>query len=165
MNYDLYRLLQKKKRSKPMRHRFMSQSLIYSNNNSRSFRKKPSSHKNLFKKKLEPKIPKSKPESSFIPKIQTLAQNLELEFSVPRNPNAKKEFSFENSKSKEMIIADNFSFSEKLHGKLTSDKLEDSRKNGQSNVQASSQKSSSGVFGSICSSIMNRYNSFIQVIS
>jgi len=135
-----------------------------SNKNGRSLRKKHFKHKkpgNPFKKKID--LRSSKKESNFTPKIQTLAQNLAMEFSVPRNPNLKKEFSFEKTNSKEMIIADNFSFSEKLHNNLKGRKSQENDNSATNIVQSSSQKSSPGVFGSICSSIMNRYNSFIQV--
>ena len=160
MNYELYRLLQKKKRSKSAKRKFMSQSLVIPNNSSThsmaTQKQKAATRKQ--KTSFERKV--SQPEASESPRFRRMAHDLTLEFSVPRNPNKQKEFSFDKENSKEMVIADNFSFSEKLHSDLKRVKKEEKES---SSKQPSSQTFASGVFGSICSSIMSRYNSFIQV--
>lgn len=153
MNYELYRLLNKKRSSKSPRSRFMSQSMVVVPRDPATASKGRPSRENR-ETKLQSK------DTSCRSKVGRLAQKVSMEFSVPRNPNKAKEFSFEKSKSKEMIITDNFSFSEKLQGKLKTVEKDDSV----GKPEGGSAKSSSGVLGSICSSIMNRYNSFIQVL-
>ena len=162
MNYELYRLLKKKRRVKTARSNFMSQSMVLSSHHSGKANRLTQKH--IFSNKLS-QIKSQKKDSKFPNKIQNLAQNLKIEFSVPRNPNKQGEFSFEKSKSKskEIILSDNFSFSENIHGHLKRKKTEEQDAVPQTASQTGSVKSSSGVFGSICSTIMSRYNSFIQV--
>ena len=140
----------------------MSKSMMTPSLKKRSF--KSDSLRKSFENNYNPKR-KDSEKISIIPKIQSLANDMSMEFSVPRNPNKKKEFSFENKNSEEIIIADNFSFSEKLHENLKRVKRGSSNFDTHQMSKSSNQKTSPGVFGSICSSIMNRYNSFIQVNS
>ena len=160
--------MKKKKRSKSKRNKFMSKSMMVPSLETRSF--KHNTMRNSLKKKSlqgKQKIPRKRVSDStkMIPKIQSLAHDISMEFSVPRNPNKTKEFSFEKKNSQEMIMADNFSFSEKLQGNLKRVKRNGSNFENEAMHGGINQKNSSGVFGSICSSIMNRYNSFIQVIT
>ena len=146
----------------------MSKRMVVPSLKKRSF--KQDSMRNSFKQKsfkAKLKIPRKRGSETkkMIPKIQSLANDCSMEFSVPRNPNKIKEFSFEKKNSQEIIMADNFSFSEKLQGSLKRVKRNASNFDSQPMRNSSIQKNSSGVFGSICSSIMNRYNSFIQVIT
>ena len=82
-------------------------------------------------------------------------ENESFEFSVPRLPSAKKEVINEcnpgKENSREMIVNDNFSFAEKM-----------SKKN-LKNIKIQKNDDSPTVFGSICSSILSKYNSFIKV--
>jgi hypothetical protein len=82
--------------------------------------------------------------------------NSNLEFAVPRLPSAKKESLLESSlqkeNSKEMVMNDNFSFKEAM------------TRNSLKKVKLAKEENSSTVLGSICSSIINRYNSFLKVV-
>lgn len=164
MNYELYRLLQKKRR-KSFGHKRgrMSQSLVLHAGLPNPPRKSPR-HQISSQKNPRP-LRKASQDHSTTNRFQSVASQVaNLEFSVPRNPNKAKEFSFDKENSKEIVVADNFSFSEKVHGGLKRVKRESGHhKPGGQTASGSSAKFASGMLGSICSSIMNRYNSFIQV--
>ena len=155
MNYELYRLLNKKKKKSSAASKILS---------AKPFVKPPTaSDKSLDQSFLSSKIFEEKEQRFNIPCLKSTKNS--FEFAIPRTPSQKKEFSFENSKDS-IIIPDNFSFSETITKSLKRVKESEDKCRAAVNLHCSSNKdgdSSPGVLGSICNSIMSRYNSFIKV--
>ena len=173
MNHHLHRLLNKKPSLSKNRElkckKLVKSSNISSNAINNSFLKARSSFKSSKKRILKSRsISKHYQKLSSIRKDSSKLSSGKLQnefaFAIPRRPSEKNEFSFENQKEKglnsprEIMIPDNFSFSEGCQKGLKRVKREESM-----GGPMNSQSAKPGVFNSICNTIMTRYNSFIQV--